>query len=133
MKHCERGLRKKQQQAMRSHQTGGDDAINYNANDPYHSYFEYGTHANDGDVLRGVTADIMSQAHSDERDLKNDDADVMIRSRSIRMHHSNQKMNEAMVPKMCLIWRNMTKLLTVVVFNKRMNMTNLHHVTKSRT
>jgi hypothetical protein len=42
----------------------GDDSIKYNANDPYHSYFEYGTSSNDRDVLRGVKADVMSQDHS---------------------------------------------------------------------
>ena len=49
---------------------GGDDAVNYNANDPYHSYFEYGNHATDGEVLRGVTADVMGQAHSDVKGLE---------------------------------------------------------------
>jgi hypothetical protein len=41
-----------------------DDSTNYHANDPYHSYFEYGSSSNDRDVLRGVKADVMSQDHA---------------------------------------------------------------------
>lgn len=48
----------------------GDDAVNLNVNDPYHSYFEYGTHDRSGDVLRGVSADIMSQDHHDVKGLE---------------------------------------------------------------
>ena len=48
----------------------GDDGVNYNKNDPYHSYFEYGNHGNDATVLRGVAADVMGQDHSDVKGLE---------------------------------------------------------------
>ncbi len=48
----------------------GDDATNFNVNDPYHSYFEYGTHERSDKVLRGVSADIMSQDHHDVKGLE---------------------------------------------------------------
>lgn len=48
----------------------GDDHVNYESNDPYHSYFEYGSKEADSGVLRGVTADVMGQDHSDVKSLE---------------------------------------------------------------
>ena len=48
----------------------GDDAISHSPNDPYHSYFEYGTHDRSNDVLRGVSADVMNQDHHDVKSLE---------------------------------------------------------------
>jgi hypothetical protein len=49
----------------------GDDALQYETNDPYHSYFEYGSHEVTGDsILRGVAANVLGQGHADLASLE---------------------------------------------------------------
>jgi hypothetical protein len=50
--------------------SNGDDHVDYSKNDPYHSYFEYGSKEADDGVLRGVTADVLGQDHVDVKALE---------------------------------------------------------------
>jgi len=62
----------------------GDDTVGSLNNDPYHSYFEYGSHENTGDgVLQGVAANVLGQDHKDMVGLES--------RRKRKVNHENQE------------------------------------------
>lgn len=50
--------------------SSGDDYHRHTNQDPYHSYFEYGSKENTEGVLRGVTANVVGQDNSDLKGLE---------------------------------------------------------------